>query len=274
MQGGIKLLQPKTSQEQKLEDNMQLCSKEHIQMCDKINNLEEKYCRLNEQYENLNCKYQELYNEYIKIKEERFIENEGVKKKKNNSKNGSEQASRRPNAIKQIGSTLFFGMVIAAILALLIYPQNGIGKNIMGYSYYNVLSASMQSELPMGSFVLTKSVSVESIEEGDNITFLKDSTTIATHKVIEIIENYDNSGSVGFRTKGTENPKPDEDIVYASNVIGKVVFSIPVLGYILSYIAKNIWLLFLFWGLISIIISSLRIVLKKEQKEKTKKLEE
>jgi hypothetical protein len=47
-------------------------------------------------------------------------------------------------------------------------------------------------------------------------------------------------GVRGFETKGIENPMADEDIVYADNVIGRVIYHTAAIGVFLSYIKAHI----------------------------------
>lgn len=152
---------------------------------------------------------------------------------------------------------IFYAVIVMVIVGAAMFSASG-KSNIFGVQYYKVLTGSMQREYPKGSVVFVKSVEPTVISVGDDITFYTDPETVVTHRVVEIIPNYNDSGQLGFRTKGVENNSEDKDIVYQQNVVGKVVFCIPHAGNILSFIASYWWLLLGISILIMIFTSSLR----------------
>ncbi len=103
-----------------------------------------------------------------------------------------------------------------------------------GWRVDAVLSGSMEPELPTGAIVITRPVTPESIEVGDIITFHSSITgdTPITHRVIEKGGNT----TVTFRTKGDAADTRDPFTVPAYDVIGKVWFSIPRAGFIVSFL--------------------------------------
>jgi len=169
----------------------------------------------------------------------------------------SEKKLRSPIAIL---SDLLFFLAIGAILlsALGFSSRSGAPKMFLGYSYFTVLTSSMQSEIPKASFILVRHIDPQQIKVGDVVTYMLDANTSVTHKVINIYDNYNNSGARGFQTKGVNNPDPDKDIVYAANIVGKVIFSVPVAGAVISYLAANLYLVFILFGLCMVISFSIR----------------
>ena len=151
--------------------------------------------------------------------------------------------------LKRLSDVLFYVVIAFILIATLGFSGRAHdGFSILGYSGFTVLSGSMQSEIPEGSLVITKDVDTGKIKIGDDITFVRDDNATITHRVVDIIEDYPVNGTRGFRTKGLENPEPDSEIVHEGNVIGLVEFSIPELGYTLSYISNHIGILFLILG--------------------------
>lgn len=120
--------------------------------------------------------------------------------------------------------------------------KNGTPRNIGGYAPMTVLTKSMQSVYPKDSFLLVKVTDPKSLQVGDDITFMKENHSTITHRIISIEENYQGTGQRGFETKGVENPKADEEIVRADNVIGKVTYSSHTIGKALVLVRKNLWL--------------------------------
>lgn len=141
--------------------------------------------------------------------------------------------------------------------------HNGAPKVIFGYSYFTVLTSSMQDEIPKRSFILVKHVDPNDLAIGDNITFMRDSHTSITHKIVDIYENYGGGNERGFQTKGTNNEHEDKDIVLASNVVGKVVYSIPSVGAFILYLESNLHLVYIVFGLFMLISFCIRGIFSK-----------
>ncbi|MCD6483060.1 MAG: signal peptidase I [Candidatus Aenigmarchaeota archaeon] len=94
-----------------------------------------------------------------------------------------------------------------------------------------VLSGSMSPEINAGDIVISMRVNPEEIKVNDIITFrYKDEPeNCITHRVVNVI---DENGRLSFMTKGDANEDPDQRIVESSELIGKVAFVIPYLGYL------------------------------------------
>lgn len=118
-------------------------------------------------------------------------------------------------------------LVTILVVMLLIAGVLGVPQ-IFGNKVYSVLSASMMPTYPIGSVVFVKKISTENIEIGDVITFKASGfDALATHRVTGI--NYDDKS---FTTKGDNNNAEDIYPVEFENVIGRVYFSIPLIGHI------------------------------------------
>jgi len=151
--------------------------------------------------------------------------------------------------LKKFSDILFYVIIAFILIVTLVFGgKTHDGFHLFGYSGFTVLSGSMQREIPEGSLVITKAVEPETIEIGDDITFVRDDNATVTHRVVDIIEDYAGNGSRGFQTQGLENPEPDRDIVYADNIIGMVKYSVPELGFALSYASDNLGIVFIIFG--------------------------
>ena len=122
--------------------------------------------------------------------------------------------------IFSIAATALMVAVLLAALPLTI-------PKLFGYQIYNVLTSSMTPALPPGSAIYVKACGAQDLEPGDIITFtLSSSTTLVeTHRVVE-----NDWQARQLVTKGDANADVDIDPVAYDRVVGKVVFSIPVLG--------------------------------------------
>jgi len=138
---------------------------------------------------------------------------------------------------------LLIALILSAILAAyLVGARDSRPRALYGFSAHIVLSDSMQSEIAQGSLLLVREAEPGSIRVGEDIAFLRADRSLVTHRVVGIVEDYEQSGMRGFVTQGLENPHPDSDTVYADNVVGRAVYHNLGLGILLSYIQQRVWL--------------------------------
>ena len=101
-----------------------------------------------------------------------------------------------------------------------------------------VLSGSMMPMMMPGDMIIVNTINSENLKVGDVIAF-KDpygASSIVTHRIISID---DSSGSRVFQTKGDANGIPDIFPVPSSTVIGKLVFVLPLVGYLPGFLKDN-----------------------------------
>lgn len=129
----------------------------------------------------------------------------------------------------KVSLALFFCLILITILSLL-----GVPKQLR---IFVVKTGSMDPIIPTGSLIVDLALDDYSI--GDVITFntnnLSESgqTSIVTHRIVEKRTNKDNV--VEFRTKGDANNTVDSFTSQHPNIIGKVLFHIPALGYVIGW---------------------------------------
>lgn len=157
-------------------------------------------------------------------------------------------------------TTAFFSAM--SVLGL---PQN--------FRAFVVQSGSMEPSLKTGSLVFIKSSSEYKI--GDIVTFksgpnvdIKNPRGTITHRIVEINQK---SGQFFYVTKGDANEAPDVDLRPSSYVIGKVIFSIPYIGYPVGYVKTQKGFILLVVIPATIIIYSELLNLKKSIVEIVKK---
>ena len=121
-------------------------------------------------------------------------------------------------------STVLVVLVVLLAVAL-------VGVRLVGIKTYAVISGSMEPTYPTGSLLYVKSVNAQELRVGDAITFMLDEDTVATHRIIEIIPDDEDSSILRFRTQGDANDTPDGTPVHYKNIIGKPGFAVPDLGY-------------------------------------------
>ncbi|MBI3559124.1 signal peptidase I [Candidatus Gottesmanbacteria bacterium] len=120
-----------------------------------------------------------------------------------------------------------------------------------------VLSGSMRPAIKEGAVVFVQR-SVKNIKVGDVITFIHPANPAqtVTHRVVEITKT-------GFKTKGDANNTADPWEVRREAVWGRVLFSVNLLGFLVSFAQTKIGVIFLIaLPLILIALSELRVVFK------------
>ena len=136
------------------------------------------------------------------------------------------------SSLKKIWNTVSTVLVaLVVILALLL-----VGARVIGLQVFTVLSGSMEPTYHTGALIYVKKVDPSTITEGQPITFMLDENTIATHRVVGVIQDEEDPTVIRFRTKGDANDAEDGSLVHYKNVIGTPIFSIPYLGYVADYI--------------------------------------
>jgi signal peptidase len=135
---------------------------------------------------------------------------------------GESSRSRRKSG--DAGSPLGWFMTSGACV-LIIWFSVGV------FSYFPtaIVSGSMSPEIGVGDVVIVKREPAGAIEVGDVIQFRDGDLRIA-HRVVEIEE--DGAGGKVFWTKGDANKNRDADPVLPEQLIGKVVFKIPKVGWV------------------------------------------
>ncbi|MEY8458851.1 signal peptidase I [Lactococcus ileimucosae] len=143
-----------------------------------------------------------------------------------------------------LGNTIFYLVIIVLLVFLesqvILQNENDRPVNLAGFSPMTVLSNSMQSVYPKGTFLLTRQTDPNSLNIGDDITFVTEANRTVTHRVVGIEEDYLRTRERGFVTKGVDNERADTEVVHASNVVGRVIFSSYPLGRIVQFVREHL----------------------------------
>jgi signal peptidase len=153
--------------------------------------------------------------------------------------------------------------VIAILLIISVFPITGNIK------FMTVLSGSMEPTIKTGSVVITKPVSDYKI--GDIITFGPYSKTQApvTHRISDIRVQ---GGEPVYITKGDANDAPDTREIAKKDIVGKVLFSVPFVGYAVDFARKPVgFILIIAVPALAIICDEIRKIWKEISSLKNKK---
>lgn len=129
-----------------------------------------------------------------------------------------------------------FTSIIVVLAVLIAVFLVGV-RLIAGLTPFSVQTGSMEPEYPVGSLVYVKECTLRDIKPGDTVSFVINADLdVATHKV----ESVDLEKGT-FVTYGIANKDDNGNYIMdgerdGRNLIGKVAFSIPYLGYVSDYV--------------------------------------
>ena len=136
----------------------------------------------------------------------------------------------RRTLIKQ-KSQLPYWTAIALIGLIAVWSSTGL----LGFTPTIIASGSMKPTMDAGDIAVVAKVPTDTIKPGDIIQYITPDATII-HRVIDTTGT---KGSKTFVTKGDANTQPDDPILQ-TQVLGKVLFTIPKLGWISVYLKTAI----------------------------------
>ena len=159
-----------------------------------------------------------------------------------------------------------FAIVLIGFLGLTV--AIGVVPRVMNGAALTVLTGSMEPTYEPGDIVV--SVPQDSYSIGDPVTFQPRSgdPMLITHRVVAVTDTPEGRTYV---TRGDANGNDDEPIVDAQ-VMGKVIYSIPKLGYVQQAVGGNKGLLVAGIGFVLIAYAVYALVSAGIEKRRTKKL--
>lgn len=142
-------------------------------------------------------------------------------------------------------------MAVALIVILLLASALPITGE---FKFFVVESGSMEPAVHTGSVIMVKPEKDYNI--GDIITFGPNNrvSTPTTHRIIEKKEK---QGVTTFVTKGDANDGPDMNEVNENEVIGKLIFKVPFVGYAVAVMKRP-------YGFLAIIIIPAAVIVVDE----------
>lgn len=168
-----------------------------------------------------------------------------------------------------LSNILFYISMAVLLIGSVAFAQStSAEKSLFGFRYYYIRTSSMTPVYPVGSIVITKVTDPQDIQVGDDITIYVGngaSDTYLTHRVVEITE--DQTGELAFRTKGVNNKSNDPSPFNAKMMVGKVVFCIPMLGTVMTFVRSQLLLVVGIFILLLALSFMLRLLLTGDSDE-------
>ena len=147
-----------------------------------------------------------------------------------------------------IGAILIFSIVVVVFPFL--PPFRGF------YHTRAVLTGSMEPAVKKGSLIVNKWIEDRDIRKGDIVTFRKptERNVFITHRIEKVKKT---EPLYRFHTKGDANEASDFWEITQANIEGKVIFTIPFLGYLIEFFKTPV-------GFILVVVLPLLIFIIKE----------
>lgn len=122
------------------------------------------------------------------------------------------------------GSSLIAWVVVAVVGVAILWFSLGL----FGFRPILIAGRSMSPAMKLGDIAAVTKIPIESIKVGDVIQYRTEHGSVI-HRVTKIWQKGDNRL---FITKGDANDSPDTDPVHPNQILGKVTFVIPKLGWV------------------------------------------
>ena len=152
--------------------------------------------------------------------------------------------NNKKELIKKILGVLWWAstILLAAIL-INVFAAKFTGKvpSVFGYSIVNIISGSMEDEIPQDSYILIKKIDADEVKRGDIICFYSTDPTIYgmpnTHRVVE--DPIKTDSGYEFVTRGDANPLNDKVNAKGDRLIGIYVKNLDGLTAFAEFLSGN-----------------------------------
>ena len=158
---------------------------------------------------------------------------------------------------------IFNIFAIITVIAVAFVAFNALS----GAKGYSVVTDSMAPGIKKGDVVFVKQVNFDELNENDIVTVeFPDGNGCFTHRIISI----DKEAGV-FRTKGDANEKEDPQPSMKEQIIGKLWYSVPLLGYISIFVnSLNTIKISVILAVVAIVLVTTATIVQKSRKSERK----
>jgi signal peptidase len=133
------------------------------------------------------------------------------------------------------GSTILLrltdALLTAVLLSAIALAVLVIAAPLTGHQPFILRGGSMDPSIPRGAIAIIAKERLDAFQPGEVVTFQTPNSAVITHRITRVA---DVGGVTYLETKGDANATPDPDLVPATWVLGRVVFSVPLAGYLLA----------------------------------------
>lgn len=136
-------------------------------------------------------------------------------------------------ALRRFLDLAFLALALVVVAALLLAR----GAPLTGRTTFVVGGPSMEPAVHQGSAIVVEPVDPGELRVGDLVSMRVGSEhAVFTHRIVRIVEGAE---GLWLETQGDANAAPDPVLVPASAAIGRVVLTIPVIGYVIAALSTS-----------------------------------
>lgn len=157
----------------------------------------------------------------------------------------------------RLGTALTTAVLIVAAAAFLFLA---VGPRVLGYQTSTMLTGSMSPLINPGDVVVSVPVPVDSIAEGEIITYHipVEDQRVETHRIIELTTNAD--GTTAVRTKGDANNGADPwTATLQGDTVYRHAFTIPHLGTVIRSLREPLVRNVLMYGAPALLVAGMLV---------------
>ena len=140
--------------------------------------------------------------------------------------------------LMNVVSVLIIVISIGALLTVVL-TKPGQAPNFFGYSFFRVMTGSMEPAIPTNSLIVVKRTPAAELSEGDVITFYSRDPSLMgepnTHRILRFEEE---NGKRLIITKGDANNVEDRYPTQEEDLIGKVTYNSMFMGKLVRLISN------------------------------------
>src|SRR5574344_52261 len=162
--------------------------------------------------------------------------------------------NRGLNIIKTVIKTILYIVLIAMLLVIVVQKVTNNNMSIGGIRVFTIVSGSMEPKYNIGDILISKSVDVNTLNIGDDVTYIGKkgdlNDLVVTH---QIVNKFDDATGIHFITKGINNEIADPQID-GSQIYGKIIYKTILLSFVCK-LMNNIIAYFVIFGIVSVMVS-------------------
>ena len=151
-----------------------------------------------------------------------------------------ENAEKKPKTINKffkiisITTQTILWILIILMTVLIFLTAFSRKTDIFGYRLYIVMSGSMEPTINVRDAIITKEI--DEPQEGDIIAY-ENENIVTVHRIIKV---YTQENNRLYQTKGDKNNIEDRGLVQQSQVKGKLIYRLPLLGRALIFVQSHL----------------------------------
>ena len=146
-------------------------------------------------------------------------------------------------------SLLVVGILLLTMSLFLTVKKVSPNYNFFNHYIYNYSETNMENDIPFNSLVVISKLNRQDLEVLDDVAYKQGIESVKIVRVVEVVDDKQDS----YKTESISHIFDEPEVLMRSEVLGRIKYTIPVLGGIFSILVDNFWLVYLISGSILLI---------------------